>query len=111
MAWVRAVTASSYFPSVKARTPVSKYVWASWAASGSARKRSTPQSNHNRIDLRISVSLRERSLAIRVASYPCKATDPTAVCQFLPLLFVLQGGAVGLLLGMKTFIFVIPLTM
>src|SRR5215510_5198588 len=86
MACVSAVTASSYLPSVKARTPVSKYVWASWAASGSVRKSSTPQSNHSGIDRRIAASLPEKNAATDMASCPCKATDPTTVCQF-PRLF------------------------
>src|SRR5215471_16188169 len=88
MACVSAVTASSYLPSVKARTPVSKYVWASWAASGIARKSSTPQSNHSRIDRRIASSLPARNSATDMASCPCKATDLTIVCQF-PRIFLL----------------------
>src|SRR5262252_9066111 len=88
MACVSAVTASSYLPSVKARTPVSKYVWASWAASGIARKSSTPQSNHSGIDRRIASSLPARNSATDMASCPCKATDPTTVCQF-PRIFLL----------------------
>src|SRR5215470_14471410 len=70
MACVSAVTASSYLPSVKARTPVSKYVWASWAASGMAHNSSTLQSNHNGIDRRIASSSTSQELGHRYGLLP-----------------------------------------
>src|SRR5207249_10152102 len=51
-------------------------------ASGMAHKSSTPKSNHSGIDGRIASSRPERNSAIWMASCPCKATDPTTICQF-----------------------------
>src|SRR2546428_8342907 len=84
MAWVSAVTASSYLPSLKARTPVSKYVWASWAASGIALQRVTRQSSHHRIDRRIAFSLLEGARPYVWPLAPARLPTPPLFVNFSP---------------------------